>query len=139
MIPGIQEANAASLTWSGILGSVLYGGVIEEVMLRFFVMSLIAWIIWKVFCRKRKKEEIPESVFVIANVTAALLFAASHLPATYTIFGEVTPLLLFRCFLLNGGFAMIFGWLYRKYGIAYAMMSHALFHAVSKLIWLIFI
>ena len=52
MLDGIQEANAASLTLSGVLASVLYGGVIEEVLLRLFVMSLIAWIIRMVICRK---------------------------------------------------------------------------------------
>ena len=70
---------------------------------------------------------------------AAVLFAAGHLPATVAIFGELTPLLLLRCFLLNGGFGPIFGRLYRKYGIVYAMISHVLFHIVSKLIWILLI
>ncbi len=139
MIDGIQEANEASLTWSGVLASVLYGGVIEEVLMRLFVMSLIAWIVWKVSCRKAEKTEIPEWVFVSANVIAALLFAAGHLPATSVVFGALTPVILFRCFLLNGGFGLIFGQLYRKYGIIYAMMAHAVFHVVCKLVWLIFI
>ena len=47
--------------------------------------------------------------------------------------------LLFRCFLLNGGFGLIFGRLYRKYGIIYAMMAHALFHVVCKSVWMAFI
>lgn len=139
VIDGIQEGSASGLTGSGIIASILYGGVIEEVMLRLFFLSLIAFVIWKVFCRNRGREEIPTAVFVIANLIAALAFAAGHLPATLYTFGELTPLLLFRCFLLNGGFGLIFGRLYRKYGIVYAMISHALFHIVSKLIWIIFI
>lgn len=139
MIDGIQEGNVSGLTVSGVIASVLYGGVIEEVMLRLFFMSLIAFVIWKVFCKNRGKEEKPTVVFVIANIIAALAFAAGHLPATLSIFGELTPLILFRCFLLNGGFGLIFGWLYRKYGMIYAMTGHALFHIVSKLIWLVFI
>jgi len=139
MLDGIQEANAAGLTLSGVLASVLYGGVIEEVLLRLFVMSLIAWIIRMVFCRKAAKEEIPEWVFVSANVLAAALFAAGHLPATSVTFGALTPILLFRCFLLNGGFGLIFGRLYRKYGIIYAMVAHALFHVVCKSVWMAFI
>jgi membrane protease YdiL (CAAX protease family) len=77
-------------------------------------------------------------VFVIANVISALLFAASHLPAT-VLMGGLTPWLVFRCFLLNGGFGLVFGWIYRKHGIAYAMLAHALFHIVSKIIWFVFI
>ena len=139
LIDGIQEANAASLTVRGVAALVLYGGIIEEVMLRLFVMSLIVFVLWKVFFKKYEKETIPTGLFVIANLAAALLFAAGHLPATIMIFGKLTPLLLFRCFLLNGGFGLLFGWLYRKYGIVYAMTGHLLFHVVSKAIWLLFV
>lgn len=139
VIDGIQEGNASGLTVSGVIASVLYGGVIEEVMLRLFFMSLTALLIWKVFFRKLDRENIPTGIFVAANLIAAIAFAAGHLPATLSTFGELTRLILFRCFLLNGGFGLIFGWLYRKYGIIYAMTGHALFHIVSKLIWLVFI
>ncbi len=139
IIDGIQSANQASLTFNSIIASVLYGGIVEEVMLRLFFMSLIALVVWKLFFKKYDKKNIPTSVFAIANVVAAILFAAGHLPATALLFGELTPLILFRCFLLNGGFGLVFGWLYRKYGIIYAMAGHALFHIISKLIWFIFI
>lgn len=139
MIDGIQAVNAASLTVSGVIASVLYGGIIEEIMLRLFFMSLIAFIVWKLFFRKHGKENIPTSVSVVANIVAAFLFAAGHLPFTMGIFGTLTPLILLRCFLLNGGSGLAFGWLYRKYGIVYAILGHALFHIVGKLIWLVFI
>ncbi len=136
-IPGISDSIAAEMTLYGWISSILYGGFVEEVMMRLFMMSLIAWLLWKLFfC---KKEETPKGVTTTANVVAALVFAAAHLPATLIIFGELTPLLLLRCFLINGGFGLLFGRLYRKYGIQYAMMSHALVHGVSKTIWLIFI
>lgn len=138
-LSGIQEANAASLTIRGVLASVLYGGIIEEVLMRLFFMSLLVFILWKLFAKKYDREHIPGGIYLAANILAALLFAAGHLPATFAFFGSLTPLLLFRCFLLNGGFALIFGWLYRKYGILYAMMSHGVFHIVSKLIWILFI
>ena len=139
MIDGVQSGDAASLTVSGVIASVLYGGIIEEVMMRLFFMSLIAFVIWKLCFRRYDKKNIPPKVFAISNVIAALLFAAGHLPATISMFGTLTPPILFRCFLLNGGFGLVFGWLYRKYGIVYAMTGHASFHLISKLIWLIFI
>ena len=138
-IDGIQEANAASLNAAGVIGSVLYGGMVEEVMLRLFLMSLIAFIIHKIFCRKCSGENMPVWWFALANIIAAIAFAAGHLPATAVLFGELTPLILLRCFLFNGGFGLLFGWLFRKYGIAYAMAAHALVHIVSKLIWFIFV
>lgn len=115
--------------------AILYGGVIEEVMTRLFFMSLFSLLGWKLFCHRAPQP--PVRILVIANVLAALLFAAGHLPATQMTFGRITPLLLLRCFLLNGAFGLIFGRFYRKYGIQYAMLAHVLFHLVSKMIWLI--
>lgn len=134
---GIQDSVTAGMTGYGWIASILYGGMIEELMMRLFLMSLIAWLLWKLFFRK--SDTAPDNVIIAANVISALLFAAGHLPVTITIFGELTPIILLRCFLFNGGFGLFFGRLYRKYGIQYAMMSHALLHIISKTIWLIFI
>ena len=120
-----------------MISAFTYGGVFEEILLRLFLMTLLSWIISKIFYRKEK--EIPTKVFVISNIICALLFAVSHIPSTIQTFGYVDGLILFRCLLLNGIFGIAFGWLYRKYGIGYAMLAHFGIHLVSKLIWLLFI
>ena len=132
----IMDSYAAKPTAAYILGAVIYGGVIEEVMLRLFVMSLIAFLLHKLFGKKGKAPAT--GVLVAANVIAALLFAAGHLPTTAILFG-LSPMILFRCFLLNGGFGLLFGWLYRKYGLRYSMIAHAGCHVISKLIWILFV
>ena len=119
-----------------ILASITYGAVIEEVMLRLFAMSLIAFVIHKLFGRNHDKPTT--SILVASNVIAALLFAAGHLPATFIILGS-SPTVIFRCFLLNGGLGLLFGYLYRKYGLRYAMIAHGGCHVVSKLIWILFL
>ena len=129
--------ESVSLSFSRIAASVLYGGVIEEIMLRLFVMSLIAFIIWKTIYRRH--ESAPAKAIIAANIVAAMLFAAGHLPATTAIMGELNAVIILRCFLLNGSFGLLFGRLYRKHGIQYAMLSHAAFHIISQLIWYIFI
>ena len=139
VIDGIQAAAADGMTFAGVGASLLYGGVMEELMLRLFFLSLLAFLIWKLFFRRFGREEIPQTVFVLANILAAVLFAAGHLPATVMTFGSITPLLLVRCFLYNSGFGLLFGHLYRRYGIQYAMISHALLHIISKGIWAIFL
>lgn len=136
-IPAVGASYAAAGTFDATewLASVLYGGIIEEVMLRLFCMSFLAFLLWKLFFHKR--ETVPTGVLVAANIATALLFAAAHLPATAQTFGMLTPMLVLRCFLLNGAFGLLFGRLYRKYGIQYAMLSHALLHIVARTIWLI--
>ncbi len=138
-IEGIQESTAAGMTAWGILASILYGGIVEEILLRLFMMSLIAFLLHRLFWRNTDQDSLPPKVFVIANIIAAILFTAGHLPATLIAFGELTPLILLRCFLFNGGFGIVLGWLYRKYGIAYAILCHMTIHIGSKLIWAIFI
>ena len=135
-IPGVREATDITLSLHVVMASVVYGGVMEEIMMRLFLMSLLAWLGWKILYRKQEKP--PVWVFAAANVISAVLFAAGHLPATVMLFGQLTPLLVVRCFLFNGGFGLFFGWLYRRYGIQYAMLGHMLAHIVSKLIWAIF-
>lgn len=130
----IRDSYAVKPTVSYILAAVVYGGVIEEVMLRLFTMSLIAFLLQKLL----RKETATVGVLIAANVISALLFAAGHLPATAMLMG-ITPMILFRCFLLNGGIGLLFGRLYRKYGLRYAMLAHAGCHIVSKLIWILFV
>lgn len=137
IMPELRQSEELLRSANNWLASVIYGGIMEEVMLRLFCMSLLTLIIWKIFARKHEKA--PTGAIIAANVIASLLFAAGHLPATTAMFGAITPLLLVRCFLLNGAFGFLFGELYRRYGIQYAMICHALLHVVSKVIWLIFI
>ena len=141
-LPQVRESYESGILTRRLdnwLASVFYGGIIEEVLLRLFLMSLAAFLIWKLFFRNCKREEIPQSVFIAANLLCALLFAAGHLPATVSMFGTLTPLVVVRCFLLNGGLGLTFGWLYRRYGIQYAMLGHAGAHIISKLVWLVLI
>ncbi len=130
----IKSSYAVKPTVEYIIASITYGGVVEEVMLRLFFMSLIALIIQKI----SKKEEMNEKILIIANVIVALLFAAGHLPPTVMMIG-VTPMIIVRCFVMNGGYGLMFGRLYRKYGIHCAMIAHGGVHIVSKLIWILFI
>ena len=134
-IPQVAAIYQGKPSFSYWMASVLYGGVIEEIMLRLFMMSLIAYIAWKFFFRREATP--PTGVIIAANILAALLFAAGHLPSTMQMFGEITPMILLRCFLLNGAGGLVFGYLYRKYGIQYSMTAHAGAHIVWKIIWII--
>ena len=132
----IRQSYLVKPTIPYLLATVTYGAIIEEVMLRLFMMSLIAFMLHKLF--EKGREETSVWILVAANGIAAFLFALGHFPATAAMM-ELTPMILFRCFLLNGGFGLLFGWLYRRYGLQYAMIAHGGCHIVSKLIWILFI
>lgn len=119
-----------------LLASVTYGAVIEEVMLRLFFMSLVAFILHKLFSNRQDRPTT--AVLVASNIIAAILFSAAHLPTTFLMLGG-SPIIIARCFLLNGGLGLFLGLLYRKFGLRYAMIAHGGYHIVSKLIWILFI
>ena len=129
----IMESYAAKPTVPYLIAMVTYGAVIEEVMLRLFLMSLAAFLLHMIF--DRGKDKVSTWVFIVANIICALLFAAGHLPANEMLFG-LSPMIIARCFLLNGVFGLLFGRLYRKYGLQYAMLAHGGCHVVSKIIWI---
>ena len=129
---------------SGLIGGYCLGLYIPEMYSQEMLQQLqeqgmttemLVLIISKMFCKNEK--EIPVRVLVAANIISALLFAAGHLPGTMAM-TTLTPLLLFRCFLFNGGLGLCFGWLYRKYGIGYAMIAHGFAHLISDLLMVIF-
>ena len=125
-----------SPTISKIIGGLLVGGIIEEVMLRLFFMSLLVFISSKLFYKNKK--EITTKIYVIANITSTLIFAAGHIPATMAM-TTLTPIIIVRCFLFNGGLGLGFGYLYRKYGLGYAMIAHGFAHLISDILMIIFI
>lgn len=130
----VAEQYTVRPTMEIMIGELLVGGVIEEVMMRLFFMSLVVFIISKII----KKKEISTTVIVVANIISALLFAAGHLPSTAAM-TDLTPLIVFRCFLFNGGLGLTFGYLYRKYGIGYAMIAHGGVHLLADIFMLMFI
>ena len=132
----IMNSYGVKPTVPFMLASVIYGGVIEEVMLRLFFMSLIAFVLHRLSGKKGGMPGAP--VLIVSNIIAAVLFAAGHLPTTFVLLGN-SPMILFRCFLLNGGIGLLFGYLYRKHGLRYAMIAHGGCHVISKLIWILFI
>ena len=103
----------------------LYGGITEELMLRFGLMSVLVFVGWRVTGRS---EDGPSStVFWAAIVLAAILFGAGHLPAlAQTV--ELTPALIARTVLLNAIAGVLFGWLYWRRSLESAILAHASFH-----------
>ena len=101
-IPEVADA-CKNITVSNLIASVLYGGVLEDVMFRLFVLALIVFLLWKLFCRNREKEQIPEGRSEERSVGKEWRFGGGPLPATSMTFGNVGALVISRCFLYNGG------------------------------------
>ncbi len=111
-------ANPAA--WRGFLAS-FYGGIDEEILLRLFVMSLLAFL--GKFLSHTADGRPTLTVLWIANILAAVLFGLGHLPATAALV-PITPLIVVRAIVLNGLVGVICGYLYFTRGLESAMLSH---------------
>ena len=114
----LQQATPPA--WQALLAS-FYGGIVEEMLIRLFLLSLIAWLLVKI--SKAPPGRLPPGLFWIANVMAALLFGLGHLPATQLL-TPLTPMLVTRALLLNGIAGVIFGYLFWKRGLESAVLAH---------------
>ena len=74
-----EGSNLKPPAWQGFLAS-FYGGIDEEVLLRLFVLSLLAWL--GKFISHTAEGAPTLAVLWSANILAAVLFGLGHLPAT---------------------------------------------------------
>lgn len=109
-----------------ILARVLYGGVTEELLLRWGLMTALVWLAW------RRRKGTPRAVyFWLAIVVSALLFGAGHLPAAAMLIGELTGDVVLFVVGVNAVFGVLFGYLFWRYGLEAAMIAHGTAHVVS--------
>jgi membrane protease YdiL (CAAX protease family) len=106
--------------WKALLVAP-YGGVVEELLLRLFIVSLFAWLLGIIF--KSAHVVKNSTIMWTAIILASLLFGLGHLPATATIL-PLTPIVVVRAILLNGIGGLVFGWLYWKRGLEYSIVAH---------------
>lgn len=128
-------ANIQERFVTPIAARVLYGGITEELLLRWGLMTAFAWLAWR-FLQRRGGPVRPPFVW-IAIAASALLFGVGHLPAASVLIGRLDAFLVLFVTGVNAAFGLLFGWLYWRYGLESAMIAHAVAHIVNYLISLL--
>ena len=98
--------------------SAFYGGIVEEILLRWGLLSALAALF-------KKLGTTPVATFWCANAFSALLFGAGHLPAVAMLGVALTPLVIAYVVLANALAGLVCGWLFWKRGLETAMVAHA--------------
>lgn len=115
------------------IAALLYGGITEELMLRYGLMTLLVWIGVKLV-----KRPLRTPGMWVAITLAAVIFGALHLPVMAQA-GLLTPLVALRTIALNALLGCTAGWLYWRRGLETAMAAHMAFHpGMWLVIWLVF-
>ena len=120
---GTTVAAAAGDVLTGLVAGMLYGGLTEEIMMRWGLVSLLAWAGMRVLGRGRA------TIYAAAIVVGAVVFAAGHLPAASAL-APLSRIGIARILLLNTIPGLVFGWLYWRRSLESAMAAHASVHVV---------
>jgi hypothetical protein len=116
----MREEFPIPALWKRLLAS-FYGGIDEEILLRLFLLSLLAWLI--AFAWHQPDGRPTLGALWVANILAAVIFGLGHLPTTAALV-KLTPVLIVRAILLNGIVGVAAGYLYWQYGLEAAMLAH---------------
>jgi len=118
LVPSRETTPAISAPplWTGVLAA-LYGGLTEEIVVHYGVMSLLVWLLTKVVPGPR--------AYWAAIGGAAVVLGLGHLSAIAAAL-PLTSLVVTRAIVLNGVAGVVFGWLYWHRGLEAAMLSHGI-------------
>lgn len=116
--------------WKRLLAGLVYGGITEEVLMRLFLVSLVAWLLGLVW--KSEDGRPAAGAFWTAIALVAILFGLGHLPVTAAM-TPLTPMVVARALLLNGVAGVAFGYLFWRHGLEAAMVGHASAHLVLQI------
>ena len=122
----LEGAEAISLS---LATRLLYGGITEEVLLRWGMMGLFAWLLLRL---ARRPAGRTRDLILVANVAAAVVFALGHFPA-FALVPGAEPVHYLLSFAANTGLGVLFGWLFARHGLEYAILAHAGTHLVAVL------
>lgn len=106
----------------------LYGGLTEEVLLRWGLMTFLVWLPWRLF---QKGEGVAKSMFVTTGVlVSAIIFGIGHLPIASALSGGLTVPLVFYVIAANSIFGIFAGFLFWKKGFESAIIAHMATHII---------
>jgi hypothetical protein len=107
---------------------LLYGGLTEEVLIRWGLMTLLVWIAWRLFQKRHAKPT--GTCFVLVILFSSFVFGLGHLPVAGVILPQLTLAVVLFVILANSAFGIVAGYLYWKHGLESAMIAHVLCHVV---------
>lgn len=124
-----ELAAAAQKSTLPLSARILYGGITEELMLRWGLMSLLLWLSWRFI--QRKSAAPSALLYWLAIFASAVLFGVGHLPAAHALAGDLSFPVMVYVIGGNSAFGMLAGWLFWRFGLEAAILAHAMTHVVA--------
>lgn len=112
-----------------LIARVLYGGITEEVLVRWGLMTFFVWGGWRLL---QRGNGVPSAnVIWIAIWISALLFGISHVPSVAAAMVTIPGAVVAYITVGNAMFGVVAGYLFWRYGLEAAVTAHILAHIVA--------
>jgi membrane protease YdiL (CAAX protease family) len=119
----IRAGEKLTLPW---YSKILYGGITEELFIRWGIMSFLVWVTYRM--TQKKGADIRPHNYILAIIVSALIFGLGHLPTAFSLSPEITVPLVAYIIIGNASFGFIAGYLYWKRGLECAIGAHMIAH-----------
>lgn len=106
----------------------LYGGITEEILMRFGIMTLLVWLL------NALSGKLTNSIYWIGILISAVVFGILHLPVVFAMIENPTWMLIAYIIVANTLGGIVFGWLYWKKSLETAMIAHMFAHVTMLLL-----
>ena len=120
--PQTRQASEKMRYDMGLAARLLYGGIYEEILARWGLMTLIAWL--GLLLTGSSTGIVMWSAIIIAGI----IFGLFHVPNYVATGSRPTPFFIAYMIVMNGWASIVFGYLFWQYGLLAAMVAHMLFH-----------
>jgi hypothetical protein len=129
ILPPVFVTRAEKLNSSmPLLTRLLYGGITEELLLRWGLLTLLVWATWRMFHGRRGT---PRTIyFVSAILISSVVFGLGHLPLASALAVDFTLPIVAFIVLANSLFGLVAGYLYWQRGLEAAIIAHMSTHVV---------
>lgn len=105
---------------------ILYGGVTEEILMRWGLMTLLAWTGWRILQRGQGS---PRRIWLILAATlSAVVFGMAHIPAVIGTGVEATAQVMGYVTVVNFVPGLLLGLLFWRHGLEAACLAHMFAH-----------
>ena len=112
-----------------LIAKVLYGGLTEELILRFGSLTLVTWLLWRAMGKSRQRPSW--WLAGVAIVLTAVLWVALHLAVRIWLGYGLPQTAIPQLLLSELCYSLLAGVLFRCYGLESAMLAHIIAYLLS--------
>jgi membrane protease YdiL (CAAX protease family) len=124
-VPGATTLTEA-WTPAAFVSGALYGGITEEIIMRWGLLTLFVWMFWRILASRSERPSRPVVWFGV--FLCAIFFAAGHVPALSLTTLDPGVALVLRTLILNAALGVLFGAYYVRHDLESAIAAHLGFH-----------